>query len=298
MQDLVIVGGGPAGITAGIYAARKKLRTVLVSSDFIGQVGLTGPIENWPGEPSIQGAALIDKFEDHVRRQTIEIIEEDALSITKNEHFIVKTDDGELTSRTVMLATGRTPQQLGVPGERDYIGKGVVYCTTCDAPVYQDKRVVIIGGGNNGFSSAIELTDYATEVTLLEIADKCRADELLQERAAKKGVSIHTNQTITEIVGDDYVSGVTLQDGSSLPVEGVFVEIGSLPNSSLAPTEVKRNEHGEIEIDFYNCATSLEGFYAAGDVTNIRDKQIVTATAEGAKAALSIYDYLQFSPEL
>lgn len=298
MQDLVIVGGGPAGITAGIYAARKKLRTVLVSSDFIGQVGLTGPIENWPGEPSIQGAALIDKFEDHVRRQTIEIIEEDALSITKNEHFIVKTDDGELTSRTVMLATGRTPQQLGVPGERDYIGKGVVYCTTCDAPVYQDKRVVIIGGGNNGFSSAIELTDYATEVTLLEIADKCRADELLQERAAKKGVSIHTNQTITEILGDDYVTSVTLQDGSSLPVEGVFVEIGSLPNSSLAPTEVKRNEHGEIEIDFYNCATSLEGFYAAGDVTNIRDKQIVTATAEGAKAALSIYDYLQFSPEL
>ncbi len=298
MQDLVIVGGGPAGITAGIYAARKKLRTALVSSDFIGQVGLTGPIENWPGEASIQGAALVDKFEDHLRRQAIEIIEEDVLSITKNEHFIVKTEDGELTSRTVLLATGRTPQQLGVPGERDYIGKGVVYCTTCDAPVYQDKKVVIIGGGNNGFSSAIELTDYATEVTLLEIADKCRADELLQERAAKKGVSIHTNQTITEIVGDDYVSGVTLQDGSSLPVEGVFVEIGSLPNSSLAPTEVKRNEHGEIEIDYYNCATSLEGFYAAGDVTNIRDKQIVTATAEGAKAALSVYDYLQFSPKL
>lgn len=297
MQDLVIIGGGPAGITAGIYAARKKLRACLISSDFIGQVGLTGPIENWPGEPSIQGVVLIDKFEDHVRRQAIEVIEEDVLLITKSEHFIIKTEESELTARTVLLATGRTPQQLGVPGEHRYIGKGVVYCTTCDAPVYQDKKVVIIGGGNNGFSSAIELTDYASEVTLLEIASECRADELLQERAAQKGVSVHTNQTITEIRGDDYVTAVTLQNGSSMMVDGVFIEIGSTPSSSLAPDTVKRNRYGEIEIDFYSCATSLEGFYAAGDVTNIRDKQIVTATAEGAKAALSIYDYVHFSPE-
>lgn len=294
MYDLVIVGGGPAGITAGIYAARKKLRTALVSADFIGQVGLTGPIENWPGEPSIVGAGLMEKFEDHVRRHELNIIEEEVLSIDKpGEQFIIKTEEADFTSRSVLLATGRTPRRINVPGEWEYTGRGVVYCTTCDAPVYQDKTVVVVGGGNNGFASAIELTDYASEVTLLEIASECRADELLQDRAADRGVVMCTEQTITQIHGDDYVTGVTLQDGSKMTIDGVFVEIGSTPNAALAPSSVQRTDDGEIEIDFYSCATNLKGFYAAGDVTNIRDKQIVTATAEGAKAALSVYEYLR-----
>lgn len=294
MYDLVIVGGGPAGITAGIYAARKKLRTALVSVDFIGQVGLTGPIENWPGEPSIVGAALMDKFEGHMRRHELDIIEEEVLSIdVADVQFIVKTEEVDLASRSVLLATGRTPRRINVPGEREYTGKGVVYCTTCDAPVYQDKKVVVVGGGNNGFASAIELTDYAVEVTLLEIASECRADELLQERAADRGVVVQTGQTIAQIHGDEYVTSVTLQDGNEMTVDGVFVEIGSTPNAALAPSSVQRTDDGEIEVDFYSCVTSLEGFYAAGDVTNIRDKQIVTATAEGAKAALSAYEYLR-----
>lgn len=294
MYDLVIIGGGPAGITAGIYAARKKLHTALVSADFIGQVGLTGPIENWPGEPSIVGAALMEKFEDHARRHNLDIIEEEVLSIDDIERqFVIKTEEVNLTSRTVLLATGRTPRRLNVPGEREYVGKGVVYCTTCDAPVYQDKKVVVVGGGNNGFASAIELTDYASEVTLLEIASECRADGLLQERATQKGVSVRTNQTIIDIRGGDYVTSVTLQDGSEMTIDGVFIEVGSTPNARLAPAGVQCNDDGEIEIDYYSCATSLEGFYAAGDVTNIRDKQIVTATAEGAKAALSVYEYLR-----
>lgn len=294
MYDLVIIGGGPAGITAGIYAARKKLRTALVSADFIGQVGLTGPIDNWPGEPSIIGAGLMEKFEDHVRRHDLDITEEEVLSIDATDgQFTVKTEEVDLASRSVLLATGRTPRRINVPGEREYTGKGVVYCTTCDAPVYQDKKVVVVGGGNNGFASAIELTDYASEVTLLEIASECRADELLQESATEKGIVVQTRQTITQIHGDEYVTSVTLQDGSEMTVDGVFVEIGSTPNAGLAPTSVQRTDDGEIEIDFYSCVTSLEGFYAAGDVTTIRDKQIVTATAEGAKAALSVYEYLR-----
>ncbi len=293
MYDVIIIGGGPAGITAGIYAARKKLKTLLLTRDFIGQVGLTGPIENWPGEPRIKGADLINQFEEHLRKHTLDIIEEEVSVIEKDDVFRITTESGEKMARTVLLATGRTPRFLEVPGEQEYIGKGVVYCATCDAPVYQNRKVVVVGGGNNGLSSAIELTDYASEVTLLEIQDSCPADELLQERARDKGVTIRTNQTITKISGDDYVSEVELRDGSSMQVDGVFVEIGSLPNSSVAPASIKRNELNEIEIDQYSCATNLEGFYAAGDVTNIKDKQIVTATGEGAKAALSIYSYLR-----
>lgn len=294
MYDFIIVGGGPAGITAGIYAARKKLNVLLVTSDFIGQVGITGPIENWPGEPRIKGAALIKQFEEHLRKHTIDIVEEDVVSIEKEaDVFSVQTESSEQTARAVLLATGRTPRFLEIPGEREYIGKGVVYCATCDAPIYQNKKVVIVGGGNNGFSSAIELTDYASEVTLLEVEDTCPADEILQEGARHKGVTVITSQTITGIFGDEYVNRVELRDGSSMAVDGVFVEIGSLPSSAIAPANVKRNTQNEIEIDQHTCATNLEGFFAAGDVTDIKDKQIVTATGEGAKAALSAYAYLR-----
>ncbi len=295
MYELIIIGGGPAGITAGIYAARKKIKTVLLTSDFVGQVGLTGQIENWPGEASIKGAALIEQFTHHLNQYDIDTIEDDALSLTKNQNqFTVKTaDDATITSHTILLATGRTTKKLNVPGEKEFTGKGVVYCTTCDAPVYQNKKVVVIGGGNTGFSSAIELTDYAREVTLLEAADTLQADEILQERAAEKGVDVITKQTVESINGHEYVSSLTLKGGKTLKTDGVFIEVGYNANSNLAPQTVKRNSQGEIVIDPHTCATSLQGLFAAGDVTNMRDKQIVTAAGEGAKAALSIYSYLR-----
>ncbi len=295
MYELIIIGGGPAGITAGIYAARKKIKTRLLTSDFIGQVGLSGKIENWPGKTSIKGAALIGQFEDHLRQHDICISEDDALAIEQGQQqFTVRTGAAEtLLTRTVLLATGRTPKRLGVPGEEHYAGKGVVYCTTCDAPVYQNKNVVVIGGGNTGFSSAIELTDYAREVTLLEATDTIQADEVLQERAAKKGVHVLTKQTVQEIQGDEYVNALVLNDGQKRETDGVFIEIGHTANSAIAPQAVQRNSQNEIIIDPYNCATNVEGFFAAGDVTDIKDKQIVTAAAEGTKAALSLYSYLR-----
>lgn len=295
MYELIIIGGGPAGITAGIYAARKKIKAVLLTSDFVGQVGLTGQIENWPGEASIKGAALIEQFTHHLNQYDIDTIEDDALSLIKNQNqFAVKVaENATITSHAILLATGRTTKKLNVPGEEEFVGRGVVYCTTCDAPVYQNKKVIVIGGGNTGFSSAIELTDYAREVTLLEAADTLQADEILQERAAEKGVDVITKQTVESINGHEYVSSLTLKGGKTLKTDGVFIEVGYNANSNLAPQTVKRNSQGEIVIDPYTCATSLQGLFAAGDVTNMRDKQIVTAAGEGAKAALSIYSYLR-----
>lgn len=294
MYDTIIVGGGPAGITAGVYLARKKLKVALITSDFIGQVGLSGMVENWPGIQSIKGTALIGTFERQVRAHPIDIIEEDVLDIGKNEtHFTVSTEDADYSSHTVLMATGSTHKQLRVNGEADYIGKGVVYCTTCDAPVYQDKKVAVVGGGNAGFASAIELTDYASEVTLIESMLTVSADELLQERANEKKIKIMTGQTIKQIDGDDYVRAITLSDGSAMTIDGVFVQIGYTPNSSIAPKQVKKNNKQEIIIDHVTCRTDLDGFFAAGDVTSIKDKQIVTAAGEGAKAALSIYTHLR-----
>lgn len=294
MYDTIIIGGGPAGITAGIYLARKQINVLLITSDFIGQVGLSGQIENWPGEQSIKGAALIGKFEQQLRKHNIEIVEDDVTNIDIGQaHFTVSSEGCNYACRTILLATGSTHKRLNVPGEKDYIGKGVVYCTTCDAPVYQNKKVLVVGGGNSGFASAIELSDYASQVTLIEATKKVTADELLQERAKQKRISVITNRTITAIEGNAYVHSISLNDNSIMDVDGVFVQIGYTPNSSIAPKRVKKNEMQEIIIDHATCSTSLDGFFAAGDVTDIKDKQIVTATGEGAKAALSIYAYLQ-----
>lgn len=294
MYDTIIVGGGPAGITAGMYLARKKLKVALITSDFIGQVGLSGMVENWPGVESIKGAELIGTFEQQLRAHTIDIIEEDVSNIGKNEtHFTVSTEDADYSSHTVLTATGSTHRQLGVSGEVDYIGKGVVYCTTCDAPVYQDKKVAVVGGGNAGFASAIELTDYASDVTLIEAAQSATADELLQDRAQEKGITVITSCTIEAINGSEYVENILLSDQSIMEVDGVFVQIGYTPNSSIAPKQVKKNDKQEIIIDHATCSTNLDGFFAAGDVTNVKDKQIVTAAGEGAKAALSIYAHLR-----
>lgn len=295
MYELIIIGGGPAGITAGIYAARKKINTLLLTTDFIGQVGLSGKIENWPGEASIQGATLIGQFEDHLRQHDIDIREDDVLSIEQSQsQFIITTEENEtLTAVTVLLATGRNPKHLNVPGEKEYAGRGVVYCTTCDAPVYQDKKVVVVGGGNTGFTSALELTYYASEVTLLEATDTLPADEILQERAKKRGIRVLTNLTVKHIHGNEYVNAVELEDGQRIDADGVFIEIGHTANSTVAPQAVQRNAHHEIVINPHTCATNVDGFFAAGDVTDVKDKQIVTAAAEGAKAALSIYSYLR-----
>jgi len=297
MYDLIIIGGGPAGITAGIYASRKKLKTLILTKDFIGQTGLTGTIENWPGEKSITGLELMNKFERHLKNYDVEIKEEEVISLEKDKDFSVKTKKEEFNSKAVIIATGRKARALNIPGEKEFVGKGVVYCTTCDAPLFKDKKVVVVGGGNAGLESAIELTDHTSEVFLFEAALRLSGDEFLQERAKEKGVEIFTNRKIKEIKGSSFVEEVIFDDSGEegkMQIEGIFIQIGSIPITEFIGDDlVDFNQSGEVVVDSKTCKTKTDGLFAAGDVTDARDKQIVVATGEGTKASLSAYNYLK-----
>ncbi len=291
MYDLIIIGGGPAGITAGIYAARKKLNCLILTNDFLGQTGKTGIVENWPGEKEIAGPELMSKFEDHLKNHRIEIKEEKVVSLEKG--FIVKTENNLFKSKSVIISSGRKQRELKVPGEKEFIGKGIVYCTTCDAPLFKNKRVAVVGGGNAGFESAIELTDYTDQVSLIE-SYEIKADEFLQEKAKKKKVKVFTGKKIKEIKGDNFLEEIVFEDQESMKVDGLFIQIGSIPVVDFIEKDlVDFNQKKEIKIDYRTCETKTKGLFAAGDVSSVKDKQIIIASAEGAKAALSVYDFLK-----
>ena len=297
MFDLTVVGGGPAGITAGIYSARKKLKTLMVAKDLLGQTGEAGFIENWPGERSITGPELMMKFEEHLKDYDIDIKEDRVVSIEKTvEGFMVRTDDESFNSRAVIVATGRKPKRLGVPGEDEFVGKGVVYCTTCDAPFFAYKKVVVVGGGDSGFKSAIELTDHTNDISIFEVTSEIRAEGVLQDRVKEKGIGVFLNRKVKEIKGGDFLEEIVYEDPdgeSSMKVDGLFVQIGAVPISGFLGDLVDLNPLGEIEIDPRTFRTKTEGLFAAGDVTDVSQKQIVIAAGEGAQAALSAYNFLK-----
>ncbi len=297
--DIVILGGGPAGITASIYSIRKKLKTILITKDFIGQVGLTGNIENWPGEESILGIDLMNKFTNHLQSYSPKIIEEEVTSVTKdNNLFLIKTKTQKLQSRAVIITTGRKPKKLNIPGEKEFTGRGVVYCTTCDAPLFENKKVVVVGGGNSGFEAAIEMTDYTKDVSLYEVQDKFMADEILVEKAKKKNVNLIKNIKLKEIKGNDFVETIICEDmrenkTKEIKADGVFIQIGSTANTKCVDSLTDKNSCGDIKINPESNETSTPGLFAAGDVSTVREKQIVIAAGEGAKAALSAYQYIK-----
>jgi NADH-dependent peroxiredoxin subunit F len=298
MYDLIIIGGGPAGITAGIYAARKKLNTLIISKNFIGQTGMAGKIENWPGEKSILGPELIFKFTDHLGDYEIEKKEEEVVSISKKDKFEVKTKDNLFTASTILIATGRKPRELGIINEKDFIGKGVVYCTTCDAPLFKNKKVVVAGGGNAAFEAAIEMTSYTDNISLFDISSEFLADEILQEKARKKGIYLFNNVRIKGVDGDNFLEEIRYIDLKSneektIKADGLFIQIGSLPITGFLGDFLELDDDKNIIIDFETQETSKEGVFAAGDVTNIKDKQIIISAGEGAKAALSVYRFLK-----
>ncbi|PJA01266.1 thioredoxin-disulfide reductase [bacterium (Candidatus Gribaldobacteria) CG_4_10_14_0_2_um_filter_33_15] len=302
IYDLIIIGGGPAGITAGIYAARKRLRTLVLTKDFIGQVGKTSQIDNYPGFFGIFGLELIKKFEEHLKKFEIDILEgEEIIKVEKKgENFLVKTKQKkEFLARAIIIATGRDPRPLEVEGEKEFIGKGVSYCSICDAPFFKDKSAAVIGGGNSGFEAALDLTKYAKRIFIFEKSDKIIADEILQEQASEeKKIEIHLNKEIKKIEGrgkvqaiiyDDLKTGKTFQ----VPIHGVFIQIGSIPATSFIKELVEFNEMDEIKVNFETCETSMPGIFAAGDVNEGKDKQIVLAAGEGARAALNAYEYIR-----
>jgi len=302
MYDLIIIGGGPAGVTAGIYAARQKLNTLLITKDFGGQLARKAVmIENYPSFEEISGIDLIKRFEKHLRKQKINIERDEVKGMKKiGQKFIAITKSkNRFESKAVIITSGADPRPLEVPGEKEFIGKGVSYCTVCDAPLFSDKTVAIIGGGNSAFESAIFLGNIAKKIYILESGEKVKADVENQERVKKTGkTKIITNAAIKEIKGDKFVNSIIYQNRKTgknitLQVEGVFVEIGFQPATSFAKDLVDFNERDEIIVDFETCQTKTSGLFAAGDCNVGKYKQIVTACGEGAKAALATYDYLQ-----
>ena len=299
--DLIIIGGGPAGITAGIYAARKKINTLLITKDFIGQTGKAFFIENYPGFEGISGIELIEKFKKHLKKFEIEIKEIGVKKIRKVKNkFIVQAEKREnFISKAIILASGRDPRPLEVPGEKELIGRGISYCPTCDLPFFKQKIIAIIGGGNSGFNAAIEAVKYGSKVYILEFSSKVIADEIIQERAEKTGkITVILNAEVKKILGKNEVQGLVYQDRISkkektLDVQGIFIMIGEIPATDYIKGLVDFNEKDEIKINSKTGETKTPGLFAAGDVTDVRDNQIIVASGEGAKAALSAYEYLQ-----
>lgn len=301
MHDVAIIGYGPAGITAAIYAARKKLNVVLVGELPGGEVLNSGDIENWPGDGATDGVTLADKFIKHLdlHRDEVTLVRERVSSIVKpGETFIATTESGQkYESRTVIYAAGRHPRLLNVPGEAEFKNKGVTYCATCDAPLFPDQEVAVIGGGNTGAEAVIMLQKIARKIHLLHISEALAADPVLVDHFINDDkVEIHYNATTTAITGDTAAKALKYNNTQtkqevSLPVTGIFVAIGAIPNTEMVKNMVLLDKFGAIVADRYG-VTDVDGFFAAGDVTNIRDAQIVVAAGHGCSAALSAGDYL------
>ena len=302
MYDLIIIGGGPAGITAGIYAARQKLKTLVIAKSFGGQVAKKAvEIENYPGFQKIPGMDLAKKFEDHLRSQEIDIEKEETGSIKKTaKGFTITTlTKKKFESTAVILASGSDPRPLEVPGEKKLLGKGVSYCSVCDGPMFRDKTVSIIGGGNSAFETALFLSNYVTKIYIMEYGKEVKAEQASQDLVNKSGkVEIITQADLKEIKGDKLVKSIVYQDlttkqDKELPVEAVFVEIGYQPATSFVKDLVEFNDRDEIVVEPETCSTKTPGLYAAGDLNVGKYKQIVTACGEGAKAALASYEYIK-----
>jgi len=301
MHELIIIGGGPAAISAGIYAARKKIKTVLIAKEIGGQVTRTASIENYPGFESISGPDLIKKLLSHLKGLIDNGFEikkgTEVKEIKQVDNLIeVDTSDGSYQAKVVVITTGARPKKLSIPGEDEFSGKGVSYCSTCDAPVFKDKEVAIAGGGNAGLEASLDLSKYASKIYLFEYMDKLSGDEYLQEKVSQDTkINVITKARLKEIKGDKFIKSLVYSDNGQdkeIPIQGVFIEIGSIPNSAFVKDMVELNETGEIKVDSKN-RTSVENIFAAGDVTDVSHKQIVIATGQGAKAILNAYDYLR-----
>ena len=307
--DVLIVGGGPAGAAAAIYAARKGIRTGIVAQRFGGQVQDTLGIENFTSVEYTEGPKLAAAMEAHVRANGVDImLQQQATALVPagrpgGLHEIQLESGATLRGRTILLSTGARWRKLGVPGEADYLTKGVAFCPHCDGPLFKGKHVAVIGGGNSGAEAAIDLANLVRHVTLIEFDGKLRADEVLQRKLRSlPNVTILTSAETTEIHGDGArVNGLSWRnrtDGSlqRIDLEGVFVQIGLVPNTEWLQGTVERNRQGEIVTDARG-ETSVPGVFAAGDCTTVPWKQIIVASGEGAKAALSAFDYLIRLPE-
>ena len=303
MYELIIIGGGPGGVAAGVYAARKKIKTVLIADSFGGQSFTSADIQNWIGTKSISGYDLAQALESHLRAQEgIEIVGDDrAVAIAKNTsgNFEVKTEKGKtFETKFILLASGSRRRKLGIPGEKELDGKGVVYCATCDAPIFAGKDVAVVGGGNAGLEAVIDLFPFAARIYLLERGEQLKGDQVTQEKIkANDKVQIITMAEMTEILGSEFVTGLKYKDAKDgsqkeLAVGGVFVEIGAIPNSDFAKGLVELNPFGEVVVDHKTQQSSCKGIWAVGDVSDVRYKQNNISAGDAVKAVLNIDEIL------
>ncbi|MFH1956171.1 MAG: FAD-dependent oxidoreductase [Patescibacteria group bacterium] len=300
IYDLIIIGADSAGLTAGVYAGRKMLKTLIVSKKLGGQTVTTNIIENIPGFESITGPEFIIKLSKQAQKYGAEIKEGiEIVGIERNSNnFLVKSKEESFETKTIIIATGRKPKDINVPGEKEFKAKGISYCTTCDAPIFTGKDVAVIGSGNAGLESALDLAKYANKIYVLGITDNLVGDEYLQERIKQtEKIKIITQAKVKEIKGSNFVEKIIYEDQQSqetkeLNVQGVFINIGWLPATDFLKEFPERSKTGEIIVNYKTMATSVNGIFAAGDVTDGIYKQIVIAASDGARAALSAYNYL------
>ena len=299
MYDLIIVGGGPAGLTAAVYAARKRISTLLITNDIGGQVNWTMGIENYMGYQFIEGAELIAKFEAQVDQFPIDRkIGQKVTGITKIDNgFEIITESGKFQGKTVLLATGKRPRHLNIPGETELTGRGVTYCATCDGPIFAGQKVAVIGGGNSALEATLDMVKIAEHVNLVSITPLTADPVLIEKLPSAKNLTVFLEHQPEEISGKGLVEGIVIKDlrtgeHKKLDVSGIFIEVGLSPNSDMVKGLVKLNQHGEVPVNC-SCETEIPGLFAAGDVTTVPEKQIVIAAGEGAKGALQAHRYLQ-----
>ncbi|NCU41142.1 MAG: hypothetical protein EOM19_00255 [Candidatus Moranbacteria bacterium] len=303
MYDVIIIGGGPAGVSAGVYASRKKMKTLLLTDTIGGQSAVSASIENWIGDISLKGFEFAQKLEKHLRAQedieiqtmvrveSVESIEGGFRVLTKKEEIF--------ETKTIIIATGGKHRHLDVPGEEKFMGKGVVYCSTCDAPFFRNKKVAVVGAGNSGLEACQDLFPYAEKIYLLSNSERLGGDTVLQEEIrAHEKIEIVYNALTKEILGQNVVTGLLYQDigtkkEKTILLDGVFVEIGMVPNTDFLGDLVERNNFREIILDHRTGETSAPGIFGAGDATDVLYKQNNISAGQGALAALSAYDFVK-----
>jgi len=303
VYDLIIIGAGPAGMTAGVYAARKKLKTLILSQDIGGQAAWSSDVENYLGFTMITGADLVEKFEHHVEQfkdvLELRLVTKGVSEIKKEKtYFSVQIKDGNIEhARAVIIAGGKIPRPLGVAGEKEFLNRGVTYCAWCDGPLFAGKDVAIVGGGNSALDAALNIERTVKSIVIINVTPELTGDPVMIDKiTASPHVRVINDSEVVSVNGEKFVNSITVQGHKEkkpkdIIVEGVFIEVGSLPATGFLKGLVKLNRSHEIIIDKYNM-TSREGIFAAGDITDIPEKQIITAAGEGAKAAICAAQYI------
>ena len=293
MYDVIIIGGGPAGITAGIYCQRANLKTIIFEKETIGgQIASSPLVENFPGCKSISGAQLATNFYEQAEELGIPIEIEEVLEIIPGEKIKVITDFGEYESKVVILATGSKYRLLGLPNEVDYIGKGIAFCTSCDGAFFKGKTIAIIGGGNSAVTNAIYMANIAKKIYLIDISDRFICEKTLEDKVRKlDNVEIIQQAGVKEILGNDELSGIVLTNGKKLDIEGMFISIGMVAQTELVKDIVNLNP--QKYVDSSDCKTNLDNIFVAGDCRSKNIRQLTTAVADGTTAAINAIKYIE-----